>query len=222
MAPPRLVIIGAGGHARVAADIATLSNEFAIAGFIDEVNPERHGSAFCGSTILGGNEQLQRLKSDGVGHAFVAIGQSQGRLRWAQTVLDNGFELAVLRHPTAICAADAVIGPGSMLAAGAIVNPAVKIAGSVIVNTAASVDHECVIEEGVHIGPGARLGGCVSVGRRAWIGIGAVVKDRIRIGGESIVGAGAVVVKDIPDAVIAYGNPARVARPISRDEAALF
>lgn len=222
MARPGLVIIGAGGHARVAADIATLSKEFAIAGFIDDVNPERHGKAFCGSTILGGGEQLPTLKRDGVRHAFVAIGQSHARLQWAQTALENGFELAVLRHPSAICATDVVIAAGVLVAAGAIINPAVRIGANVIVNTAASVDHESVIEEGAHIGPGARLGGCVVVGRCAWIGIGAVVRDRIRIGCQSIVGAGAVVVKDVPDAVIAYGNPARVARSISRDEAVLF
>ena len=222
MAGLPLVIVGAGGHARVAADIAALSKDFVIAGFIDDVHPERKSTSFCGVTVLGGGEALAGLRSDGVRHAFIAIGQSKARLRWAQTVVNDGFELAVLSHPAAICASDVVIGPGSLLAAGAIVNPGASIAANVIINTAASVDHDCSIEEGAHIGPGARLGGSVAVGRRAWIGIGAVVKDRIRIGREAIVGAGAVVLKDVPDAVIVYGNPARVARAISDDEAALF
>ena len=81
-----------------------------------------------------------------------------------------------------------------------------------IINTCASVDHECVVEEGAHVGPGVRLGGHVRVGKGTWIGIGATVKDRIRIGARAVIGAGAVVLNDIPDGVVAYGVPANVIR----------
>jgi acetyltransferase-like isoleucine patch superfamily enzyme len=74
------------------------------------------------------------------------------------------------------------------------------------------VDHECVLADGVHVGPGAHLGGRVQVGRAAWIGIGAVVRDRARVGAGALVGAGAVVIRDVPDHVVAYGVPARTMR----------
>ena len=79
-------------------------------------------------------------------------------------------------------------------------------------NTAASVDHEARIARGVHIGPGAVLAGCVSVGEFTLIGTGAVVLPRIRIGANVVIGAGAVVTRDVPDGMLSYGNPARVVR----------
>ena len=77
-----------------------------------------------------------------------------------------------------------------------------------------SVDHECVIEDGAHIGPGACLAGGVMVGRAARLGSGATVVDGVRIGANSLIGAGAVVLNDIPEGVITYGNPAKVIRKI--------
>jgi UDP-N-acetylbacillosamine N-acetyltransferase len=100
------------------------------------------------------------------------------------------------------------------LAAGSVVNPGATLGRNVIVNTCASVDHDCVLEDGVHISPGAHLGGGVTVGRGTWIGIGAVVRDHVMIGAGVTIGAGAVVVKDIPDGVMAYGVPARVVKEI--------
>ena len=93
-------------------------------------------------------------------------------------------------------------------------DPATRIGENVIVNTSASVDHECLIEDGAHIGPGVHLGGRVRVGRAAWIGIGATVIDRSSIGAEAVIGAGAVVVADIPGGVLAYGIPARVIKRV--------
>jgi acetyltransferase EpsM len=97
--------------------------------------------------------------------------------------------------------------------AGAVINPGVKLGENVIVNTCASVDPECVIEDGAHICPGIHLGGKVSVGRAIWIGIGTTVKERVTVGAGTLIGAGSVVVDDIPDNVIAYGALARVVRP---------
>jgi acetyltransferase EpsM len=94
-------------------------------------------------------------------------------------------------------------------------NPNSVIGENVIVNTSASVDHECVIEAGVHIRPGAHLGGRVKVGRGTWLGIGDVVKDRVEIGSHSIVGAGAVLLQNLPDGVVAYGVPATIKRKIA-------
>ena len=204
-----IVIIGAGGHAKVVADIARRMG-LAVAGFLDTVNPDRQGAPFQGVTVLGGLEQLDLLASKGVRQAVVAVGDCEARLSLAEYAVGAGFMLPVLIHPNAVLAPDVMVGDGTVLAAGAIVCPGATLGAHVIVNTAASVDHECVIGDGVHVAVGARLSGRVTVGRGTWIGMGALVKDGVRVGSDSMVGAGALVLTDIPDRVTAYGSPAKV------------
>lgn len=212
----KLIVWGASGHARVVADIIQLRREYAIAGFLDSVDPLRKGELFLGETILGGEEQLDYLLARGIEYLIVGFGDCHARIKAADKALAKGYKLATAFHPSAVIAGDAEIGGGTVVAAGAVINPAVTIGKNVIVNTSSSVDHECYIEEGAHICPGAHLSGGVRVGKAAWIGTGASVIDHIQIGEGSIVGVGAVVVDDIPPGVVAYGNPAKVRKLLER------
>ena len=210
----KLVIWGASGHALVVADIIRLRGDYEIVGFLDDVNPQRHGTEFCGAPVLGGQEQLDVLQRMGVKYLIFGFGDCEARLRLSKLVRAKGFCLATAIHPQAIVAADVQIGPGIVIAGGVVINPGSRIGENVIINTCTSVDHECVVEDGAHIGPGVHLGGKVVVGRAAWVGIGATVRDRVHIGAHSTIGAGAVVLDDIPDGVAAYGVPAKVVRSI--------
>jgi UDP-N-acetylbacillosamine N-acetyltransferase len=208
----KLVVWGAGGHASVVADILRLNGDYQIVGFLDDVTSRVHNAERHGPTILGGEERLDCLRREGVSHIIFGFGQAAARLRLSELVRASGFSLATAIHPRAIVASDASIGAGTVIAAGAVINPGVTIGENAIVNTSASVDHDCAIDDGAHVGPGARLAGRVVVERAAWIGIGAVVIEGVRIGAHALIGAGGVVVNDIPEGVVAYGNPARVVR----------
>jgi UDP-N-acetylbacillosamine N-acetyltransferase len=208
----KLVIWGASGHALVVADIIRLSGIYEIAGFIDDVNVERHKTGFHSFHILGGREQLDIVRRKGVEHIIFGFGDSEARLNLTELVHEKGFTLITAIHPRSVVADDVKIGQGTVIAAGAVINPCTSIGENVIVNTSASVDHECVIDDGVHICPGVHLGGRVTVGRSTWVGIGAVVKDRVRIGAGSLIGAGSVVVTDIPEGVVAYGVPSKIVK----------
>jgi UDP-N-acetylbacillosamine N-acetyltransferase len=214
----KLVIWGASGHALVVADAVRLQDEFEIAGFIDDLRPERRGEEFGGAGILGGREQLESLIQQGISTLILGFGNCQARLELAEFVTSKGFQFATVIHPRAIVAADASVHEGTVLLAGVVVNSAARLGAHVIVNTSASVDHECVIEDGVHLSPGVRLGGRVFVGRGSWIGIGTTVRDRVSIGAGSVVGAGSVIVDDVPAGVLAYGTPARVIKKIDADD----
>lgn len=201
----------------VVADILRCQGLYELVGFLDNINPERQGANFCGSQILGGREQLTRLREQEINHLLLGFGDCAMRLKLTEVLQEQGFILPVAVHPRACVAADVVVGAGTVVAAGAVVNPGVKIGRSVIVNTLASVDHECVIKDAAHIGPGANLAGRVYVGKAVQIGIGATIIDRVQVGAYSIIGAGAVVTKDIPPKVVAYGVPAKVQRVIDNE-----
>lgn len=210
---PRLVIWGASGHASVVADAARLQNEYEVAGFLDDVDPNP-GREFCGAAVLGGREKLDELHREGVTHIILGFGDCEARVMLAEVAREKGLCLATVVHPSAVVAADAGIGAGSVVAAGAVVNTGAVVGENVIVNTCASVDHHCVVGDGAHICPGVRLAGNVGVGAGSWVGIGATVVDRVRIGAGVVVGAGSVVVGDVADGLVAYGVPAREIRKV--------
>jgi UDP-perosamine 4-acetyltransferase len=207
-----VVVIGAGGHALVVADVLRLLGH-RLAGFIDTVSPERAGRLLAGAPILGGWDALDRLRQDGVRHVAVAIGDCAARWAAGTRAAESGWELTTACHPGAVVAASARVEAGAVIAAGAVVGPDAVVGQLAIINTSASVDHESVIGGAAHVGPGAHLGGRVRIGARAWIGIGAVVRDRVAIGDGTIVGAGAVVLSDLPGQVVAFGVPAAIRRP---------
>ena len=210
-----LVIWGASGHALVVAEIIRLVNTYQIIGMIDDMKPERAGSEFAGYEVLDGRESLNSLWERQIRTMIVGFGNCHGRLQVARFLRERGFLLATAVHPRATVAADVSIGAGSVIVAGSVINPAAAIGENVIINTGSSVDHECIIGDGVHIAPGAHLAACVTVERGSWVGIGSVVREGVHIGSDVMIGAGSVVLHDIPDGVLAYGVPARVVRQTS-------
>lgn len=212
---PKLVIWGASDHAMVVADIIRLCEEYELVGFLDDMNPERHGAVFFGSTIIGGKEQLNELRRQGVHHVIFGFGHAEARLLLAEHVRAQGFRLATAIHPHAVIAADVAIREGTVIKAGAVVDPDVTIGGNVIIGAGATIAHGSTLAKGVRISGGADLAGRVHIEEAAWIGVGAVIKNHVRIGARALIGAGAVVVEDIPEGMVGYGNPARVVRKVT-------
>ena len=214
MTAAKLVIWGASNHARVVADAVRAQGAYDIVGFLDDVHPERSGETFCGASVLGGREQLSRLRARGVSHLLMAFGDNRQRLNLGALAQDEGFELATAIHPRAVIAADVSIGQGTVVMAGAVINSGTVIGDHAIVNTSAMIEHVCRIGDGVMINTASCIAGNVIVERAATIEIGAIVASRILIGAGAIVGAGSLVLKDVPAGTLAYGSPARVIRTI--------
>lgn len=200
-----VLILGAGGHGKVVADIL-LCQRVPLLGFLDD-NPATWKSECLGLPVLGAIESYQDYKPTGL---VLGIGNNRVRQKIVERLSQEAEGLWINAiHPTAILADSVQLGNGVVIAAGTVVNPDTVLGDHLIVNTGATIDHDCVIEEYVHLAPGVHLAGGVKVGQGTLIGIGAAVIPYRSIGCWATVGAGAVVVRDISNKVIAKGVPAR-------------
>lgn len=205
-----LVVLGAGGHGAVVAEAAVASGDWDTVGFLDDA--AETGQTVVGCSVLGELDSLSDFV-DRDCRFLVALGNNKARGEYAGSIEGNGGVLARVIHPGAIVSPSASIGPGCVVFAGAVINARAVVNKGAIVNTCASVDHDCVVGEFVHISPGAHVAGNVSIGNRSWLGIGAAVREGVSIGSDCVVGAGASVVSDIESGQIVAGVPARPLPP---------
>lgn len=205
----RVLIIGAGGHAQVVADILlamrAAGENIDVAGYLDDA-PQHHGLQLLGRPVLGAIGESGEIDHDGL---IVAIGNNAVRRELFLRFQEQGERLVVACHPRATLAPDVTVGPGTMICAGAIVNTGAAIGPNVILNTGCTVDHHNRIGAHTHIAPGAHLGGDVTVGEGTLVGIGAIVLPQTMIGDRVVVGGGAVVRRTVADDLTVAGVPAR-------------
>ena len=195
----KLIIIGAGGHGKVIADIASKNGYEEIA-FLDD-NPE---IIKCGKyLVLGKIADLANINGD----VIVAIGNIQVHKRIQEMIPEN--RIVSLVHPKAIVADNVLIGAGSVVMAGTVINVGACIGKGCIINTCSSVDHDCVIRDYCHISVGAPVAGTSCIGEQSWIGAGATVSNNINICSSCMIGAGAVVIRDIKERGTYVGVPAK-------------
>lgn len=203
------LILGAGGHAQVVADILLRMRDagepVSIIGFLDD-DQTLTGKFFLGLPVLGTLADRVHIAHD---FLIVAVGDNRTRAKIFQHCRREGSKFGLAKHPMAVMAQDVQVGDGSMICAGVVVNPQTTIGVNAILNTGCTVDHHSCLADHVHIAPGANMGGEVHVGEGALVGIGATVMPRRKIGAWSIVGAGSLVHEDVPDGAVVVGVPAR-------------
>ncbi|MCA9330946.1 acetyltransferase [Candidatus Saccharibacteria bacterium] len=213
----RLLIIGAGGHAQVVADILLLQQKAGLdidpIGYLDD-DPKLIDQFRLGLPILAPVNQIASYKDCAI---IVGIGDNYVRRALYNLLMRDEVRAFVAAHPAATVASDVSIGEGTVIAAGVVVNTGSVIGQNVILNTACTIDHHNVISDHVHIAPGVNLGGGVQIGEASLIGVGATIMPQRCVGSNAIVGAGSVVVKNVADGTIVAGVPARMIGENSRD-----
>ena len=215
----RLLIVGAGGHGKVTLDCALENKKYRRIAFL--ADDEAVGGELAGHPVLlESRNSLERLAGE-FDEFIIAVGDNHIRMEKTDHFIANGLRPATLIHPGAAVSAFAEISPGTVIFANAVVNAFAVIGRSCIINSGAVVEHDCVIGDGAHISPKVALGGSVSVGQKSWLCLGSIVANNLRIGAETVIGAGAVVLRDVPDGVLAAGVPAVIRKRYPKDASSI-
>ncbi|HDR7597766.1 TPA: acetyltransferase [Bacillus mycoides] len=200
----KLLIIGASGHGKVIADIALKMNKWQSISFLDD-NETLKSS--MGIEIIDKSASISKYIDDY--DFFVGIGNNVIREKIQRQLETEGASIPVLIHPGAIIGEQVYLEAGTVVMAGAVINCCTKIGKGCIINTTSTVDHDNIIEDYVHISPGAHLAGTVNIGRGTWLGIGSIISNNINVTGGCRIGAGTIVVKDITELGTYVGVPSR-------------
>jgi acetyltransferase EpsM len=193
-----MILYGASGHAKVIIDILKKMGTKMSTILDDDINV----------SSLNGYAVDHTTKFKNIGEDFiVSIGDNRTRKR----VVDrNSFSYGIAIHPKSIIDDTSKVDFGSVVMAGVIINANTKIGKHCIINTSASIDHDCVLKDFVHISPNATLCGGIKIGEGTQVGAGAVIIPNLKIGKWCTIGAGAVVISDVPDGATVVGNPGRI------------
>jgi len=205
-----VVIIGSGGHAKVLIDCLQMIGRKIL--FCTEIENSLHGSKVLDIEVQGLDELILDLDPAQVRlvNGMGSIGPTVRRKDVYDRFREKGFTFASMVHPTATVSRSVCLGEGVQVMAGAVVQAGTQIANNTIINTSASVDHDCSIGAHCHIAPRVALSGGVTIENSTHIGIGASVIQGVNIGENCVIGAGATVLKDIPNNSKAVGTPAKV------------
>lgn len=195
-----LIIYGGGGHAKSLIDLIRMEAKYQIAGIVDDHLTA--GNHILGVPVLGGAEQLSRLRREGLFQAVNAvggIGNIAPRLSVYQRLAEAGFQCVTVIHPRAFIEPTATLSQGCQVFFNTYIGSEVKIGFGAILNTGAILSHECIVGDYGNISPGAILAGAVKVGERVLIGMGATINLGVTIGAGARIGNSAVVKSDVPE-----------------------
>ena len=190
MSKPKIILIGAGGHAHACIDVIEQHDQYQIAGLVGK-SEEMHTRHF-GYSVIATDDDLPQLAKD-YQCALITVGQIQTpdhRMRLYQQATELGFQLPVIIAAIAHVSRHATIGSGTIVMQGAIVNAGATVGKNCIINTRALMEHDATVQDHCHISTGAILNGDVHIGAGSFVGSGSVIKEGITVGKRCVVGMG--------------------------------
>lgn len=212
----KLLIWGAGDQGTVTLDCALAMNRYSKIDFL--TLKEKNSRDIPGYVLY--REEEENLQQLMLAYDEVIVATGSNALREAKTalLLELGAALATVIHPTAVISRFAKVSEGCTVLANALIHTNARVGIGCIVNTGAIVEHDCILEEYVNLCPKAAMGGRTVIGKKAFLGIGCTLIDGIKVGEEAVVGAGAVVVRDVAAHAVVVGVPAKAIKGAAQHE----
>lgn len=203
----RIILVGAGGHAKTVVETIERTGAYKIAGFVapGDIGEE----VYLSHKIMGNDDHLGELYNKGIRHAFVCIGfmgLPSARERLYTELKKVGFNVPIIIDPSSVVASDVTIGEGTYIGRNAIINADARIGKMCIINSAAVVEHECSIGDFSHVAVSAVICGQTAIGANVFIGANATVIQNVTIGNGSVIGTGSLVMTNIEDKTKVLGS----------------
>ena len=211
----KIVIIGTGAQAKYIVEIFKLINIKIIGILKTSYNKKNFSNKIDDIEIIGGLGLLDKFKRDKTVRVIIANSSNKEKMNLVKKIMRLNFKFTNAIHPLAIIATTAKIGNNVIINPGAIIQPFAKIGDGVMVHAGAIVEHNCIIEDYVNLAPGAKLAGWVKVKKGSYVYINATVIPQVVVGKNSIVGAGAVVISNVPDNSLVVGIPASLKKKLN-------
>lgn len=210
MEKEKVVLVGNGQHARVVIYNIKAQGLYDIA-CLTTCDESLIGNYYEGYEIAGTDDDLEKIrKKYNTNKFFIAFGDMKKRKVLYEHYVSNGWEAVSIIHPKAVISEEAIIGKGVLIECGCLITPNPVIGDNVVINTGSQVNHDNIIENHVYIASGVVLSGGVTIRENTMLDDGVIVALGHSVGKNCLVTAGGVVTKDIPDGVVAFGNPIKV------------
>ena len=211
MAIPRTLIVIGGGELACVVIEAAQAQGFDVIGFVDPEPCERTAKRL-GVRRLGSDDSLRMFTDTSVILGIGCVSVDSKREEIVRRVAVSSRRWATVIHPSAHISPTAALAEGVVVLAGAVICSGARIGAHCLVNLGAKVDHDVRVGKFVHIAPQVALGGGSSVGDRAYVGMGAIIRDHTRVAERTVVGMGAVVTKEFDPGAVLAGVPAKSIR----------
>jgi sugar O-acyltransferase (sialic acid O-acetyltransferase NeuD family) len=216
---PRILLFGAGPHVNICIDIIKKAKLYNIVGIID--SEKSIGTIISGFKILGRQEKINQIvKENNIDAGLISIGDNWSRKIVFDYITNEipDFQFINAIHPSIIIGENVKIGYGVVIMAGCILNSNSTIGNLCFIGTRSNLEQDCTLNNYASLSAGIVMGDEVIIGKHSAITLGVTIMDRLIIGENTVVGSGSLVTKDLPDNVLAYGNPAKIIRNRKKGE----
>lgn len=206
-----ILILGAGGHAKVIIDIISITNEYQIEAIIGQESEEKE--SFYGYPVYKGDQYLEEFRERGIKKVAIGVGgyrDNNKRIHLFHQLQDMDFDIINIIHPSTIISKTTQMGLGIVIYPGVVINTDVHLGDNIIIASNSVIDHEAQIMNHVLISTGVNVGAGSIISEGALLAVGSSIIPRVKIGKNVLVAAGAVVVNDIPDGSKIFGIPAKI------------